>query len=241
MSLLKFLESSEEIKKLLSYKDKFTTITPLAGSLKSVFTKYLSEKENQIFLLLPDVQSLSEIKVELDILGCNDIIVIDELNIEALQEKLTLISNKKNFILISTYEILNVILPAKNQIEKSTSKIQLGGGITYEEIIEYLNLLNYQKTKFVEGAGDFAVRGSIIDVWSYSEANPCRIEFDGDFIESIRHFDVESQRSADKVEFVSLAANFYYSDTVFSADIFDYLNNPLILANKYELNSLLKK
>jgi transcription-repair coupling factor (superfamily II helicase) len=239
MSLLKFIESSEEIEKLLNYKrDKLSYVSPLPGSLKSIITKYLSESENQLFLLLPDVQSLNEIKVELDILGCNDVIVIDELKIDALQEKLTLISNKKSFILLSTYEILKVILPARNQLEKSTSKIQLGGGITYEEIIEYLNLLNYQKMKFVEGVGDFSVRGSIIDIWSYSEANPCRIEFDGDFIESIRHFDVESQRSADKVDSVSLAANFENSDTIFSADIFDYLDNPLILANKYELNSL---
>jgi transcription-repair coupling factor (superfamily II helicase) len=242
MSLLRIIESSESIKKFLNHNtEKLNFISSLPGSLKSIITKCLYEKEKQLILLLPDAQILNEVKVELDILGCNNVIVIDEIKIESLQEKLTLLGNKKKFILLSTYNILKVILPAKNQLEKSTSKIQLGGGIKYEEIIEYLNLLNYQKTKFVETAGDYAVRGSIIDFWSYSEANPCRIEFDGDFIESIRHFDIESQRSADKIDSVLLAANIDNSETIFSSDIFDYLDNPLILANKYELNSLFRE
>jgi transcription-repair coupling factor (superfamily II helicase) len=241
MSILKIVESSERIKNFLSdKKEKLNYISLLSGSLKSIVAKYLSESENQLMFLLPDIQTLNEVKVELDILGCNNVITVDELKIDVLQEKLTLLSSKKNFILLSNYQILKVSLPAKNQLDKSTSKIQLGGGITYEEVIEYLNLLNYQKNKFVEAAGDFAVRGSIIDFWSFSEANPCRIEFDGDFIESIRHFDIDSQRSADKVESVSLAANFDSNDTIFSSDIFDYLDNPLILADKYELNSLFK-
>ncbi|MCX6150983.1 MAG: transcription-repair coupling factor [Ignavibacteriales bacterium] len=243
MSLLKLLESSEGINKLLiSKKEKLNYISPLSGSLKTILVKFFNEKEDQILLLLPDVQTVNEIKVELELLGCGNYLVsVEDNKIDSLQEKLTLISNKKKFILLSTYEIIKVSLPAKNQLDNRTTKIQLGGGITYDELIEYLNLLNYQKTKFVEGVGDYAIRGSIVDFWSYSEANPCRIEFDGDFIESIRHFDSESQRSADKTEVVSLAGNFENAETIFTSDIFDYLDNPLVIANKYDLNSLFKK
>ncbi len=67
-------------------------------------------------------------------------------------------------------------------------------------------MLEYQQDKFVEAPGEFSQRGSIIDFWSYSESNPVRLEFDGDFLESIRHFDPESQRSIEKIDTVTLAA-----------------------------------
>ena len=242
MPLIKLLESSEEVNKFInSVNEKFNYNSILAGSAKSIVTKLLSEKENQILLLQPDVQSLNEIKVELDILGCGEkLIVVDDLKMEALQEKLTLINNRKSFILLAVYQLLNIVLPAKDYLEKTTTKIQLGEGLSYNEIIEYLNLLNYQKVKFVESFGEYAVRGSIIDFWSYSEANPCRIEFDADFIESIRHFDSENQRSSDETESISLSGNFENSNSVFSSDIFGYLDNPLIIANKTDLNTIFK-
>ncbi len=74
----------------------------------------------------------------------------------------------------------------KITLKKTTTLIQTGGKIKYDELIEYLNLLSYQKDQFVEAPGEFSVRGSLIDFWSYSEPNPARVEFDGDFLESIR-------------------------------------------------------
>ncbi len=84
--------------------------------------------------------------------------------------------------------------------------------------------------------GEFSVRGSIIDFWSFSEANPARLEFDGDFLESIRHFDPESQRSIEKLDKISLAGTIDQNENL-SADIFDYLENPVILASAFELQN----
>ncbi|MGE5439173.1 MAG: transcription-repair coupling factor [Bacteroidota bacterium] len=185
------------------------------------------------------MQTLNEVKVELNILGLGDLaIAIDELNFEVLQERLTQIGNRSEYILLSTYELLKIKLPAKNQLEKNTTTLRPGGEIAYEELIEYLNLLNYTKVKFVESAGDYSVRGSIIDFWSYSESNPARVEFDGDFLESIRHFDPESQRSSDIVESVTIAGNLEDTGTDMSSGIFDYLNEPLVFASAYELYGL---
>ncbi len=64
------------------------------------------------------------------------------------------------------------------------------------------------------------------------------MEFDGDFIESIRYFDSESQRSFEKVEEVTLAGAFQNQTENFNSDIFGYLNNPLIIASAYELNNI---
>ena len=116
----------------------------------------------------------------------------------------------------------------------------MGGEVTYDELVEYLNLLDYQQDKFVEAPGEFSSRGSIIDFWSYSESGPVRLEFDGDFIESIRQFDPESQRSIEKVDTITLAGklkNLKGNQTNGDSDIFDYLKNPLIIASDFELKN----
>lgn len=210
--------------------------TPLSGSAKSIFVGQLFHKEPQIILLFSDLQSVSETKVELSILGFDKSIVsVEEFKLESLQEKLTDLSSRERFILISTYDLLKVKLPAKNQLEKNTTTLSTGGNISYDELIEYLNMLNYTKVKFVENTGEYSIRGSIIDFWSYSENNPSRTEFDGDFLESIRHFDPESQRSSDLVESVTVASNLDAAAQNFSSGIFDYLNDPVIIADKYDL------
>ncbi len=61
------------------------------------------------------------------------------------------------------------------------------------------------------------------------------LEFDGDFLESIRYFDPESQRSSGRVEYVTLASSIESADINYSSDIFDYLNNPIVFASSYEL------
>jgi transcription-repair coupling factor (superfamily II helicase) len=211
--------------------------SPLYGASKSLLTLRISETENQIVLLLPDSQSAEEIFVELNLLGFEEqLILLGEFSHEAVQEKLTRISQMKKFILVSTYELLALKLPSKDQVEKTTTIIQPGGKIKYDELIEYLNLLNYQQDQFVEASGEFSVRGSIIDFWSYSEHNPARLEFDGDFLESIRFFDPESQRSIEKIESVSLAGSMGQKKEL-TADIFEYLNNPIIIASSFEIQN----
>ncbi|MFO7525114.1 MAG: hypothetical protein R6W68_06640, partial [Ignavibacteriaceae bacterium] len=214
--------------------------SPLYGCTKSLFVKKLFEKENVIFILQPDEKAAAEFNVELKVLGLSkNVLLVDEIKSELLQEKLTEINQREKFILISTYDLLSCLLPDKDNIEQKTTKIQIGGNLSYDDLIEYLNLLVYTKDKFVEAPGYYSQRGSIIDFWSYSEKNPVRLEYDGDFLESIRYFDPENQRSIDKVETTTLAA-LIQSDHVAEehSTIFDYLKDPVIIASSYELNNL---
>lgn len=240
LDIVELFSQSESIRslidKLSSKKSNILYSTPLSGSAKSLFVSRIAEKEAQIILLLPDIQSVNEIRVELSILGCDKSIVsIEDFKLETLQERLTGLNSRKHLILLSTYELLKLKLPAKNQLEKNTTVLRTGGNIGYDELIEYLNLLNYTKVKFVENIGEYSIRGSIIDFWSFSQANPSRVEFDGDFLESIRRFDPESQRSSDLIDSVTIASNIEEAGTEMSANIFDYLENPLLLASKYDL------
>ena len=233
---------NESLIELISSKlssNNFIKISPLYGSSKSFATKELSEKHNQIILLLPEIKLVNEIKVELTVLELADnLIIIDDFNLESIQEKLTEISKRKKFILISTYQILNLKLPDKEKINHLTTKVSVGGDLKYDDLVEYLNLLVYTKDKFVEAPGYYSQRGAIIDFWSYSEKSPVRLEFDGDFIESIRYFDSESQRSFEKVGEVTLAGAFENQVAEFSSNIFSYLDNPIFIASSYELNNI---
>jgi len=218
-------------------RTNIVSCSSLRGVAKSLLVLKLNESKNQIILLFPESNLAEETFVELSLLGLSEkIILLNDFSRELVQEKLTKISKQKSFILISTYELLSLRLPSKELVEKTTTQVQMGGKIKYDELIEYLNLLQYQQDKFVEVQGEFSVRGSIVDFWSYSEPNPARLEFDGDFLESIRHFDPESQRSIEKLETVSLAGSLDKKKET-SSDIFDYLNNPVILASKFELQN----
>jgi transcription-repair coupling factor (superfamily II helicase) len=213
--------------------------SPFYGSSKAFIVNGLLLKENQIMVLLPDSKAVDEFKVELSVLDLSDkLLVINEFRAEPLQEILTEITKREKFILLTTYNILNCGLPSKEKISEQTTHIQVGGNLSYNDVIEYLNLLNYQKDKFVEAPGDYSQRGAIIDFWSYSEHNPARLEFDGDFLESIRYFDPESQRSIEQVKEVTLAASLSTEENLQGfTNIFSYLKNPLIIASSFELKN----
>ena len=252
-SILKFMENNflDELSSLKIFKTLVENINShvgisnkyhssvLSGSSKSVLITKLVKQYKQILLLLPKRLDVNEFGVELSILGLEDkIVLMDNIEIDSIQERLTTIRNKNHSIIISTYDLLKLQLPDKSEIERSTTQLEVGSDITYDDLVEYLSELNYARDKFVTDPGYFSVRGSIIDFWSYSEEHPCRLEYDGDFLESIRYFEPESQRSTGRIETVTLASSIESSDIKYSSDIFDYLDNPFVLASSYELSHL---
>ncbi len=213
-------------------------VSALPESFRVITAARLKKDYKQILILSEDFQKVREVKVELNTLGVKEnLIYLDELNSEKIQETITKLNKQNEFILVAPYKILISELPSKEAINKNTTLIEMGGNIGYDELIEYLNLLNYNKDKFVEEPGFFAIRGSIIDFWSYSEKRPVRLEYDGDFLESIRIFDPESQRSSNKIEQISLAP-MLDAEIETKASIFDYLSEPLIFASETELQNI---
>ncbi len=216
-------------------------ITPLPRSSKSLLVNSLFALNNNIIYLLPDKQSVYEVNVELNILGLGEkTFPVPEIDFHTIQEKLTAIQNLQSFILVSTYELLKLKLPSKTEIEKNTYKIELGSELSYDELLEYFSLLEYEREKLVAEPGFYSLRGSLIDFWSYSENRPCRLEFDGDFIESIRYFDPETQRSYNHIDSVTLASMLTSGSDTMNSDIFDYINNPILIASDTELTELFK-
>ena len=87
-----------------------------------------------------------------------------------------------------------------DEIQKELITIRQGGELNGEELAEKLVSFGYENESQVGSHGEFSIRGNIIDVFPYTESAPYRIDLWGDEVESIKLFDVESQRSIESVE-----------------------------------------
>ncbi len=88
--------------------------------------------------------------------------------------------------------------------EKDVIRLHQGGILQERELAKRLVSFGYENNYQVEGPGQFSIRGGIVDIFDLTEENPYRIELWGDEIESIRSFDVLSQRSIEKLEGISV-------------------------------------
>jgi len=79
-------------------------------------------------------------------------------------------------------------------------KLRVGDELPLEEVVSHLESIGYERREPVEMVGEYSVRGGILDVFSPEAPKPIRLDLFGDQVESIRRFDVESQRSVLKIE-----------------------------------------
>ena len=102
-------------------------------------------------------------------------------------------------ILVTYPSALEEEIPPVGNIRKSLIKFTAGDEISHESIIEELFANGFERVDFVAEPGQFAIRGAIVDIFSYSYNDPFRISFFGDEIESINIFDCNTQLSKEKV------------------------------------------
>ena len=106
----------------------------------------------------------------------------------------------KDLLVIVTYpEALAEEIPTTQTIQEAVFRIQEGQEISHADIIRTLSSRGFEKVDFVSAPGQYAIRGSIVDIFSFSENYPFRISFWGNEIESIHSFDCNTQLSKDKV------------------------------------------
>ena len=95
----------------------------------------------------------------------------------------------------------------RESIEKCTVTLEVGKEEDLTQVSVRLRELGFQEVDYVYEPGQFSVRGSILDVFSYSNEYPYRIDFFGDEIDSVRTFNVETQLSQERLESVSIINN----------------------------------
>ena len=132
----------------------------------------------------------------------------DNANVLLRSEVLNRINSRKKPALIVTYpEALFEKVVTKKELEKNTLKISVGENLSIDFVNEVLFEYNFKRVDFVTEPGEFSVRGGILDVFSFSNDEPYRIEFFGDEIDSIRTFDVETQLSLEQLKKVFVIPN----------------------------------
>ena len=132
----------------------------------------------------------------------------DNANVLLRSEVLNRINSRKKPAIIVTYPTaLFEKVVTKKELEKNTLHVKVGENLSLDFVNEVLFEYKFKRVDFVTEPGDFSVRGGIIDVFSFSNDEPFRIEFFGDEIDSIRTFDVETQLSKEKLKKVSIMPN----------------------------------
>ncbi len=118
---------------------------------------------------------------------------------------LTQLPTDKPFIIVSTVSGTSQLAPPRDIIAQAGFQAKSGQLLSREKLEHYLAHNGYSRASTVMEPGDYAIRGGLVDVYSPALEEPVRLDFFGDELESIRHFDVESQRSTRQVKAIDLA------------------------------------
>ena len=109
-----------------------------------------------------------------------------------------------NLTIVTYPSALEEGIPQAVNIKESLLKLSVGDEVSHDDIIESLFESGFERVDFVAEPGQFAVRGAIIDIFSYSYNDPFRISFFGDEIDSINIFDCNSQLSKEKLQIAEI-------------------------------------
>jgi transcription-repair coupling factor (superfamily II helicase) len=131
----------------------------------------------------------------------------DNANVVSRAEVLEKISNTKNTWIVTYPKALFERIPSEKNLTKSTLKLEVGKSYSIDFINETLLELEFERVDFVYEPGQFSIRGGIVDVFSYSNDQPFRIEFFGDDVESVRTFDASTQLSIKEHKFFHIVPN----------------------------------
>lgn len=119
----------------------------------------------------------------------------------------SIISGGDDLKLIVSYpEAITEKVPSVKEISDSIMSIRKGDEISHEKIVAALSAGGFERVDFVSAPGQYAIRGSLVDIFSYSNNYPYRISFWGDEVEKINSFDCNTQLSTgeeDNIEIVS--------------------------------------
>ena len=118
-------------------------------------------------------------------------------------------SINKPLIIVAYKDSLEEKVLKKSRTSNSIISIKKGDSLSHDFIKDVLFESGFKKVDFVTMPGEFALRGSIIDIFSYADNYPYRIDFFGDEIEKISRFDADSQRTVENVPQVDIYPNLF--------------------------------
>ncbi len=212
------------------------------GFFSLYLNKLLKETDNGIIVVTPTIyeanklyQNFSDTK-DVFLYETDDVLTSlatsksPELKVEKLNILKESLNNNKKIIITDINGYLKK-LPSINDFKNNIIKLKIGTDINLKNIVDNLYEIGYEKETLVTKPGEFGLRGFILDIFPLNEENPIRIEFFGDTIESIRYFEVESQKSLENIDEIEIYSISKTSEKYSS--LYEYLNNPLVIFKDY--------
>jgi len=218
----------EDLQKTESYKNVLNSLQEnnegiwlkgLSGSSKSLILSSLTEDFPTTFLLiLPSQDEAEAMFHNLVTFGSKDVLffphwpnfifdgtlIPKRITAERIHCLEKLMKKEDCIIITSVRAIMHKIIP-KERFESAFFDLQIGDEIILEDVLNELTCAGYRRVNMVESKGEFAVRGGIFDIYPLTYDEPIRIELFGDEIESIRKFDIATQRSVDELDSVTIS------------------------------------
>ncbi|HRA87699.1 MAG TPA: transcription-repair coupling factor, partial [Planctomycetaceae bacterium] len=160
------------------------------------FVDELSDLTKSTVLLFPAWESLPEAIDAGDAIYAARLSVVRRLNEQ----------DRTPTLIVTCVPALLQPVPARDEIKAATRTLSVGDELQLDELIEWLIARGFERVTAVEMPGEFCIHGGILDIFPASEPDAIRIELFGDEIESIRSFNVESQRRLEDLKRISLTA-----------------------------------
>ena len=113
-----------------------------------------------------------------------------------------------DYLVICTYpEALAERVAGAVELSEHSVKVSRGDNIKIAELVDILEQLGFERVDFVYEPGQYSVRGGIVDIFSYAESRPYRLDFFGDEVDSLRSFEIGNQLSSERLDSVNIISN----------------------------------
>ena len=248
--------------KLFSEYSINTTITGLTNELRAIYIYNIFKKQNNSILYVTSslyeankfYQILRNYTDDILLFAMDDFLTSEalaispELEISRLETLNELLENN-NKIVITNLMGFRRFLPSKELYKNKKINIKKNNDYELSKLISNLIDIGYTRETIVSKTGEIGIRGYVLDIFPVGFENPIRIEFWGDTIDTIKYFDIDSQRTTKEIDEVIInpntefltekevdilehkQKNLYKYTTVSS--ISNYLNDPIIVFNDY--------
>lgn len=174
----------------------------VASKKKNKFNIFISSSEEESLKILNDAKTLFSHALYFpakDIFFYNSDVASTELIEQRLEVIEAILSNEEIFISTTIEAAIEKLSNLNNRLQQIIN-IYVGDSINIDELQSMLINAGYERYSKIYGKGQFSIRGAIIDIYSYTMKNPIRIELFDDEVDSIREFDIESQRSINSID-----------------------------------------
>ena len=232
-------------------KKGIVNISGVSESRSALVISNIVKEEGQSLILTATLARANRLAADLSFFSDKEIFVLpaedqvflryEAKNHDQLIERLKILkalrTNKNCIVIAPVSAAIKKITPHKN-FEHSSFKISLGDDIEPELIKETLVKIGYERMELVDGKGKFSVRGGIIDIFTPDSENPYRIELFDTEVDSIRIFDIDTQRSLENLKSIEV---YPAEQMLLEKDIFNRAAERLHKEYTAQVKRLLKK